>query len=94
MTDKFKVGDVVILVKVKCYPELLGKELTITEPRQLIRDCYGNKWLGYGVDLYYDGDYRFPEEYQLKLKTFDGEQKVLDMFESLNVTKEKAEELI
>ena len=94
MADKFKVGDVVILVKANVYPELTGMEFTICEPKQLCYDDYGDTWLGYGVNLYYDGDFLYPEEHQLKLKTFDGEQKVFDMFESLNVTKDRVEELV
>lgn len=93
MADKFKVGDVCIIIKCYNYPELLGKEVTITELQRTRRD-FGGEWVGYGTDLFYNGVFMQPQEHQLKLKTFDGEQKILDMFESLNVTKEKAEELV
>ena len=95
MTDKFKVGDIVILIKCYNFPELLGKEMTITElPKLRYGVLSQQEFVGYGTDFVYNGLLLTPEEHQLKLKTFDGEQKVFDMFESLNVTKEKAEELV
>ena len=96
MADKFKVGDVCIVIDIKSLH--YGQEVQITSERK-DRCCIrqGIKIFTYLTDLdsiYFKGLKCIFEEHQLKLKTFDGEQKVFDMFESLNVTKEKVEELV
>ena len=99
MADKFKVGDVCVVIYDYDDPRLIGMEVTITSNRYLDIDAItGEQVYSYDTDL---DDLDEPDEYfycfdeyQLKLKTFDGEQKVLDMFESLNITKEKVEELV
>ena len=95
MADKFKVGDICIIIGSDSFPEIIGTEVTITGvPTFLYNYVQNRMWQGYPTDLIHKGCPIFPKEHNLRLKRKKGEQKVFDMFESLNVTKEKVEELV
>lgn len=95
MADKFKVGDICIIIGSDSSPEIIGTEVTITGASTFLYNPVQNRmWQGYPTNFLHKGDAIFPKEHNLRLKRKNGEQKVFDMFESLNVTKEKAEELV
>jgi len=79
---KFKKGDVCILIKCLTFPELNGCNLTITsDPHHCFDDQRGTIWIGYDTDLVCpDGVLLAPEENQLRLKTFPGEEQVMKLF--------------
>lgn len=93
MANKFKVGDVVIVVAECKYK---GLETVVIKEKETwwFLDEVGGSMEAYLTDIAEKNGKVAFEEDDLKLKTFDGEQKVFDMFESLNVTKEKVKELI
>ena len=79
---KFKVGDVCIIIKTRNFPELLGAEVTITEPMQIVNSHFNKAiyYNGYGTDLYHKGVQVCPREENLKLKEFPGELAVMQLF--------------
>jgi hypothetical protein len=78
---KFKVGDVCVIVGAISYPELVGKEVTITGlPYWYKSATTGKPTLGYKTDRIYGGMHISPPEEFLKLKKFPGEDSIMRLF--------------
>jgi hypothetical protein len=71
MSNIFKVGEKVIVVRSKSYPELIGREVTILEPLRICRN-EGRSWFAYTVDYGRDEYVFCPPPHYLRRKT-DGD---------------------
>ena len=91
--DKFKVGDVCVLMKCNSMPELNGTELTITGSRYYYICNRGFPTLGYPTDLVHKGLKIHPEEHQLKLKRPDGEESIFNLFTTRDTSLVESEKL-
>lgn len=79
---KFKKGDICFLINCVYYPELNGTEVTLTSDAiEQIGIQSGKEFIGYVSDLFYHGMPISLMEHQLVLKKFDGEDKIIRMFD-------------
>lgn len=65
---EYPVGTICVIVQTDNYPELIGTEVTITEPLSRRESKTGRVWLGYGTDLEHKGFKICPQHSYVKPK--------------------------
>lgn len=72
MSKSFEIGERVIVKNSINFPEVVGREVTVSGPLELIRNAEGETWFGYKTDYQRDGMNFCPRPHYIKRKCDDG----------------------